>query len=166
MDVAQLVGEIQRNHLAQPPVQDLGRWTAELPPDLREFYALTNGAYLHRVDQNAGWGEREGAWWKWKVEPIENLRTVADDGFAPTDARGFELIRTWLRLVDVQDGDCLAISIAPETRGLVLDCFHETVGQVGSHNIVALSFTEALELLLGSTEAFWLDPARKKHGSL
>ena len=166
MDVARLVDEIQRNHLAMPPAQDLGRWAAELPPDLREFYALTNGAYLHRVDRHGGSCEREGAWWKWKVEPVENLRTVADDGFVSTRVEGYELTRRWLKLVDVQDGDCLAISIAPETRGLVLDCFHETVGEVGSHNIVALSFTEALELLLGTTEAFWLDPARKNHGSL
>jgi hypothetical protein len=70
-----------------------------------------------------------------------------------------------MNLVNVQDGNYLAINVEPGHVGEVLDCFHETVGQPGWTKIIALSFTELLDRLLSSSRCFWLMKKHKAYGA-
>ncbi|MDX1944353.1 MAG: SMI1/KNR4 family protein [Pirellulaceae bacterium] len=66
--------------------------------------------------------------------------------------------RSWYALADVRDGNFLAIDLLPTQLGRVYDCFHETYGEPGYCNVIALSFTELLNRLADAEgQPYWLD---------
>jgi hypothetical protein len=118
-----------------------------LPPDLAAFYERFSEARLFSDD---GHDPRCRI-----VAPATFIQIgEAITGQPPAD--GIE--RTWYALADVRDGNYLGIDLLPARLGRCYDCFHETYGEPGNCRVVALSFTELLNLLAQSGDhAFWLD---------
>lgn len=123
-----LVEMIQANHHAHSPapasqlkhVRQIG-----LPQDAARFYELTDGAELHRVSEHAGLREEGGHWWKWQVLPAHRIMSIQTVGYMTKGSPLYERSRFWFAIVDVQDGNYLAVSVEPGHEGEILDCFHE-----------------------------------------
>ena len=165
MTLRSLIDALRQNHLCFQPASSEaldGELGKALPDDLLEFYSHTNGAMLHRGD--GGGFIIDGAEWEWSIASFEELEPVTDKGYIDTDSPLWDAATGWLGLVDVQDADWLAIDVRSPGRGEIIDCFHETVGDVGYNKIVARSFTELLGSLLSSKKPFWLQNGRPDLG--
>ena len=131
-----------------------------LPSDLLQFYRRMNGAYLHATDKYAdkyaGAFVRNRREWIWRINPIGKLKTIAEEGFIDDESPLYPLSKNWIALVDVGEGDCLAVNVDPSARGEIIDCYHETVGEPGQNAVIARTFTQLLTSLLKSPEPFWL----------
>src|SRR5438874_1040010 len=134
MTIPEIVEQLQRSHRICPPASDAalahGR-SLGLPGDVLEFYRLSNGVYLHRTDWSGG------TEWKWKVLPIEGLRDVPAVYDVGRTCPLFATLRHWIAIVDVLDSNYLAVDVAPERCGQIVDCFHETSGWEGYHDVIA-----------------------------
>jgi hypothetical protein len=160
-----IAARIRAKHFAHPPasasrLKRLGR--LKLPPDVHRFYELTDGAYLHATPQTGGFTAAPGSWWKWKVLPSRDLTPIAELSYMSMRDL-YRESHSWITVVDVQDGDYLAINTLRGHAGEILDCFHETVGAAGQTSIVAESFTEMLDKMLAGSRPFWLS---KQHRAL
>jgi hypothetical protein len=166
MEIDELVERIRREHCAFPPATatDLERVKAfALPDDLLRFYELTDGAMLYASE--FGTPGPDSRQWDWWIRSAADLLTVAEYGFVPEDSPLYESAQRWVVWVEVQDGNVLAVNTEPNHVGEIIDCFHETVGDVGWNSIVALSCTEALRLLLADRSPFWPADDRPKYGA-
>jgi len=158
---------IRSRHLALPPAtpEELERLRSRsVPADLVDFYSRTNGAGLHREEKYGALREMAGAWWHWVVVPLCEMKTIQEIGYIQPESPHYDRSKHWLGLVNVQDGNYLALSLEPGHAGEVIDCFHETVGAPGYSSIIALSFTELMEQLVRSREAFWLQEGHRGYG--
>lgn len=118
-----------------------------LPADVARFYERAGGMVL-RKDGRCGSRARV-------VTPQEFDRidiAIVGEMFATGP---FEY---WHAIVDVEDGDYLAIDIGPDQSGKCLDCFHETFACRGYVSVVASSFTDLLMRIINHQDdsAFWL----------
>ena len=167
MTFADLLEQLNRSHLACPPASETalayGR-SLGLPADLLAFYRSSNGAYLHE-SKGSGDFQVGGRWWKWRVLPVEELRDIAAIYGIDETCPMADTLRQWIALVDVLDSDYLAVDVAPERSGQIIDCFHETIGWEGYHAIIAMSFTELLERLMESRDPYWLEEGAVKYGA-
>lgn len=126
-----------------------------MPSDLVYFYSKANGAMLHRTE-NGGDPLYEGAFWQWCLLPVDEMQSVLESGWSHTNSPLRQKHASWYRLLDVQNSDYLCIDLSIRSGAQFLDTFHETLNDVGYNQIVAKSFTELLEQLVASNEAFWL----------
>lgn len=119
-----------------------------LPADVVRVYERTGGMVLHKDGCCGSWA-----------------RIVSPSEFDRIDSvvLGGEMFETgpfkyWHAIVDVQDGNYLAIDIGPHHAGKCLDCFHETFAMPGYVSVVASSFTNLLLRMMNHNEdsAFWL----------
>jgi hypothetical protein len=119
-----------------------------LPADVVRFYERVGGMVLHKDGRCGSWA-----------------RIVTPREFNRIDAviLGGEMFATgpfeyWHAIVDVQDGNYLAVDIGSEHSGKCLDCFHETFAMPGYVSVVASSFTDLLLRMMKHIEdsAFWL----------
>jgi len=148
---------------ASPADLERGR-ALGLPDDVLAFYAFSGGAYLHAVSEGESSFECDGRSWMWRIRPLAEVRSVVEEyELRRKDSPLFELLERWLVLVDVGDGNCLAIDTAPAHRGEVIDGFHETIGAPGENTVIALSFSEALRDLLRAPVAYWLEEERQEY---
>jgi hypothetical protein len=165
MSILEAVERIRRDHLSLPPAPPAALAQAHargLPPDLLAFYSLTDGCYLWPgVDMCSP----DGRTWRYRMSPLSHLRTVPGCGYLPPESELFQEAQSWLAIFELCDGDSLAIDVCPQFSGQIIDCFHETVSYRGSNQIVALSFSEAIERFLSGSEAWWLDDNRPRYGS-
>lgn len=119
----------------------------ELPADVVRFYERAGGMVL-RKDGRCGSRARI-------VTPQEFDRidsTIVGEMFAAGP------FKYWYAIVDVEDGNYLAIDIGHDHSGKCLDCFHETFADPGYVKVVALSFTDLLMRIINHQDdsAFWL----------
>jgi len=165
--LTEVLEKVRSRHLPLPPPspEELSRLASGgAPSDLLRFYEQMNGAGLHRDTKHGGQRLVSDAWWHWVVLPISEMETVQERGYLQPDSPFYNRSAHWRCLVDVQDGDYLAISLEPGHVGEIIDCFHETVGKPGESSIIALSFTELMEQLVESKEAFWLQKGHREYG--
>ena len=167
MTIPELVRQLIRGHLTCAPADEAalayGR-SLGLPHDLLEFYALSNGAYLHNTDEYGGNIRVNDRWWKWTVFPVRELRDVAQMYQVESTCPLFPKLRQWIAIVDVEDSDCLAVDVAPERRGQIVDCFHETITWEGYNSVIANSFAELLSRLMATSHPYWLEESFVKYG--
>lgn len=134
-----------------------------LPPELGEFYDQTDGAALFR-----GWlGQGFRIVPLLDVQPVERCDTQGRL-VHPRGGGG-----QWYRLVDCDDGSCLAINPFPKRDALpagvagrsrhdsfapVCHCPRRRRGELGRTPVVALSFAELLDRMLASGgKRFWTE---------
>jgi antitoxin YokJ len=153
-----------RIHLPASPKDLLRLRRLGMPEDVLRFYTLSDGARLHRTDEYGGLGPDPERRWRWEILPCREIEP-ASQSYVGADSPLFKRAHSWMHLVNVQDGNYLAINVEPGHVGEVLDCFHETVGEPGRTAIVALSFTELLDRLLKSPRPFWLRKTMRPYGS-
>jgi SMI1 / KNR4 family (SUKH-1) len=167
MAITDLLGKLNRSHLACPPASETalayGR-SLGLPADVLAFYRSSNGAYLHE-SEGGGDFQADGRWWKWRLLPVEELRDIAATYDIDETCPMADTLRQWIALVDVLDSNYLAVDMAPERGGQIIDCFHETVGWEGYHAIIAMSFTELLLRLIERSDPYWLEDGFPKYGA-
>ena len=167
LSLTRLLQDLRRDHLCGEPAseEDLARARAlGLPNDLLRFYRHMNGSYLHATDKYAGTFLRNRRWWRWRILPIGDLKTIPEHGFMYRESPLYLLSKNWIALVDVGESDCLAVNVDPSARGEIIDCFHETVGEPGQNTVIARTFTELLTSLLKSSEPFWLQKGHPEYG--
>jgi hypothetical protein len=150
---------IRRKHRAFPRAADVTdgilaferRTGYRLPEDLCGFFAEMDGADLFKG--------------RFVIPGLSELVRVRiaiggpgldSDEYCPS---------SWYAICDVEDGNFLAIDLAPPGFGRILDCFHETFAVSGYRNVVAITFNEFLNDALNSHgRHYYLDPAFKGHG--
>lgn len=156
----QIIRAIHSDHLPAPPsnakdlliVEQLG-----FPQDIIRFYTEMNGAWIHQV------GQFEGGWiidkqeWKWKILAIDEIKTIPTQMWVESKSALFDTMENWHCIVDVQDGNYLAVDLNHGSKGQIIDVFRETVGQVGYHQIIAGDFEQFLSKLLSEPRCYWLD---------
>lgn len=126
-----------------------------MPSDLVHFYSKANGAMLQRTE--TGHFQYEGAFWNWFLLPAEEIQSVLESGWSQPDSSLRPKHARWFQLIDVQNSDYLCIDLSNGSEAQFLDTFHETLNNRGHNKIIAKSFTELLEQLTASDEAFWLN---------
>ncbi len=129
-----------------------------------QFYEQMNGAGLHRDTEHGGQKRMSDSWWRWVVLPILEMETVQERGYIQPDSPFHKRSALWRCLVDVQNGDYLAINLEPDHVGEIIDCFHESIGKPGQSAVIAESFTELMERLVKSKKAFWLEKGHREYG--
>jgi cell wall assembly regulator SMI1 len=155
--LADLLAEVRARHFPGPPASRAAldgleqRIGCALPSDLRDFYLGMGGARLFSDP-------------RYRILGPEDVRPVKLD---VPGASELTLPEGWLSIGDVQDGNYVAIDLPAKPSGEVwfIDCFHETIGEPGGNEIIALSFAEFLERALGAGEMFyWLEDGFRGYG--
>ena len=163
-----LVSAIRKQHYAYPPACTASvQYLAELgmPEDVLQFYSLADGACLNEGSEYDWNIEIDGRRWKWIVLPTEQIRPITRIGFDLINSPLSAQQEFWLPIVDVMDSNYLSINVASGREGEIIDCFHENLECPGYNSIVALNFTSLLELLISSTECFWLEEKNRVYGA-
>lgn len=118
-----------------------------LPPDLVAFYEWFSEARLFSDDGHDP---------PCHLLPPGEFAQVGEAILGEATTASVE--RSWYAVAHVRDGNFLGIDLAPARLGRCYDCFHETYGEPGYCNVIALSFTELLHRLAeAGDKAFWLD---------
>ena len=129
----------------------------DLPPVLADIYRYSNGV-LFGVDKVGGENfRRDGQGFSYRLVPIEELRSAYDDGFCDRKTSIAELVRNWLVVIEVGDGDCMAVNLNRAGYGEIIDVFHETAGDVGRNGVVADTLEDWIECSLASDRSWWLE---------
>jgi len=165
IDSGGLFEELQKKHYVYPPASKaaLDRLVKlHLPSDLLSFYAKADGACMHRSSDSGGLILRGGKWWKWELMPSEKFVRVAKLGIIHPDSPKFSLSAQWIEVVNVQDGNYLAVNTEKDHVGEILDCEHATLAEEGRTFVVTDSFSRMLQLLIASPEPFWLKHSHRK----
>lgn len=118
-----------------------------LPPDLRAMYPRCDRVSIH--------GGRYIFVSPDQVAPLAKLQIGDDtDDYCP---------RTWLAVIDLQDGDFIGVDVVPNADGSYdwLDCCHETIGEA---KVIATSLEELVsEVLLHPDAHDWLVEGHKAY---
>jgi hypothetical protein len=126
----------------------------QMPPDVIAFYQRFSEARLFSDD---GYDPR------CHIVPPEEFVQVGEAIMGEPTTIGIE--HSWYALAHVRDGDYFGIDLLPQRLGRCYDCFHETYGSPGYCNVIALSFTELLNLLAqAGDKAFWLAESFRGYG--
>jgi len=105
-----------------------------LPADVVKFYERFGESILNEESETGAWAR--------VVTPEEFNRIDAAIMGGERFASGpFE---NWFALVDVEDGNYIAIDLSVEHQGKCLDAFHETFAIPSYVDVVAASFTDLL----------------------
>lgn len=126
----------------------------QLPDDLRWYYSQFSGAEL--------FGERDddapdlfGP--TYRLLPADKFIQIGHAICGEESALPIQ--KSWYSLADVQDGNFLAIDCHPARLGCCYDAFHETIDDLSYCNVIALSFTELMNVAVKSERnAWWLEP--------
>ena len=127
-----------------------------LPADVVKFYERFGESILNEESETGAWAR--------VVTPEEfNRIDAAIMGGERVASGPFE---NWFALVDVEDGNYIAIDLSVEHQGKCLDAFHETFAIPSYVDVVAASFTDLLNRFLDHKEdtAYWLDEAFESLG--
>ena len=152
----QLVETIRSRYFAFPPAEIVAlRDTAErgVPPALLDFYALCDGAL---IADGQDFSAPDGRRFRLAVPRLRKLQTVQECGFILDDSPLYCASAHWWQVLDYGDSNWLALDATQEGHGRILDIFHETVGTVEYHSVVADSFSEMLERVLAKPGVYWL----------
>lgn len=118
-----------------------------LPDDLARFYELCGGAMLFQQSDYPA-----------LIVPPERL-VAANPVIVGAEYKD-DITASWHIIADDGNGDYLTIDLDAERLGRCYDSFHETHGLAGDCPIIAHSFSELLERLLGNRgdRWYWLRP--------
>jgi cell wall assembly regulator SMI1 len=118
-----------------------------LPRDLRELHLRCAGVSLCRE--------------RYVFLPVDRIAPIAElqvgdttDDWAP---------RTWVAVVDLHDGDYVAVDLVPSADGSHswLDCCHETIGEA---SVIATSLEEFLREALARPDGqYWLERGHRPY---
>jgi len=153
----ELVSRIRESHFAFPPASESAINSARLsnvPQELLEFYMKCDGALLCDGDDFAA---PNGTRYRVKIPRLVDLQTTQSHGYIFDASPFYALSANWWQIADYGDANWLAFDSTAETKGRIIDIFHETVGEPGYHNIVALSLTDMLTRLLDRGGVYWFD---------
>jgi hypothetical protein len=156
MSIARIVETIRSQGFVLPAVSESLLHSARsrnVPPDVLEFYSMCDGVYIGEGDDFVA---PNGRRYRFRIPRLSDLQTVREYGFIPDDAPLFGASSMWWQILDYCDGNWLAVDATPEGNGRILDIFHETVGEAGSHNVVAASLVDMLERLATKRSTYWL----------
>jgi len=129
-----------------------------MPDDLLAFHEECDGAFLFEQSANSWDFQADERSWKWRLLPLDEMRPLTEILWIEEDSPLRSEMNSWYPVLDVCDGNYLAIDAGTAHRGQCLDIFHETAGLAGEHRIIATSFRELLDRLLDSGGApFWLE---------
>lgn len=92
----------------------------KLPGDVARFYERVGGVVLHNDGRR---GSRARIVTPQEFDRIDS--TIVGEMFAAGP------FKYWYAIVDVEDGNYLAIDLGPGHCGKCLDCFHETFADPG-----------------------------------
>ena len=148
---------IQVHHFAFPAAANSSIKLAGergVPDTLLQFYGICDGAL---IGEGNDFPAPDGRRFRLAIPRLSKLDTVQNYGFIRDDSPLFEASSRWWQILDYGDGNWLALDVSSDGNGRVLDIFHETVGGVGTHDIVATSFNNLLERLLAKNDIYWFD---------
>ena len=159
------VAAIREKHFAFPPANAVELKSASergVPEKLLEFYQLCDGAFLGEGNE---FEDPTGRRHRLKIPRLAILSTTASYGFITNDSSMYEQSTQWWQIVDYGDSNWLAYNESAEFEGKIIDVFHETVGEPGSHHIVAESIADLLDLLLRRNGVYWFHDEFQALGS-
>jgi len=125
-----------------------------VPDALLEFYSLCDGAF---IGNGSDFRDPNGRRYRLLVPSLSELQTVQSFGYISVDSPLYEKSAQWWQIVDYGDVNWLAYDGTPDAGGRVIDIFHETVGEPGSHKIVASSLKDLLDRLVKRGGVYWFD---------
>ena len=161
------VERIRENHFAFPPAtqDELDAARARgVPNELLAFYALCDGAFIGDGDDFA---DPNGRRFRLMIPRLKHLITTQSYGYIFDDSPLFEQTSKWWQNVDYGDSNWLAFDGSSDFNAKkIIDVFHETVGEPGSHEIVADSMSDLLDRLLQRNDVYWFDDDFHSLGSI
>jgi SMI1 / KNR4 family (SUKH-1) len=129
----------------------------KIPTVLQQLYIETNGALFGNYEIGGGLINKDGEEWYYELLPTDRMCRITDDGYCDPKSKILNLIRNWVKIIDCGDGNCLAINLNENGYGEIIDIFHETVGDEGTHGVIARNFEDWCELHIKSnTHGWWL----------
>lgn len=156
----QIIEQLRSRHLLFPPAseEEIALLARKGYHDaLLDFYRVSNGAYLYELEEapefDCGNFKHEGREFQLAIPCVRYAVNMYEFGFIYDDADYLEEAHTWYMVLDLRDGDCLAIETQGQNRVLFMD--HEQSGYKGCHPIVAESLEDFLKLLLLTEADFW-----------
>jgi hypothetical protein len=132
-----------------------------VPAALLDFYGLCDGAQI--VD-GQDFSAPDGRRFRLAIPRLSELQTVQKSGFLLDNSPLYRASAQWWQVLDYGDSNWLALDATQEGDGRILDIFHETAGEVGRHSIVAQSFSEMLERVIGKPGVYWLADDFEEYG--
>lgn len=124
-----------------------------VPNELLAFYGLCDGAFIGNGDDFAA---PNGCRCRLKLPRLSDLQTVQSDGYISHKSSLYEASGKWWQILDYGDANWLAFD-ASSGSDHIIDVFHETVGELDSHAIVANSMVDLLDRLIRRNGVYWLD---------
>ncbi|MEQ1830608.1 MAG: SMI1/KNR4 family protein, partial [Pirellula sp.] len=152
-----VVARVRDGHFAFPPVNDSEVEAARnrsVPEALLDFYRLCDGALIGDGDDI---GDPNGRRYRLMIPRLADLNTTQSYGYIFDDSPLYEASAKWWQIVDYGDSNWLAFDASSNSGSAIIDVFHETVGEPGSHDIVANSMADLLERLLRRDGVYWFD---------
>jgi hypothetical protein len=124
-----------------------------LPPDLAEFYSRFSEARLFGPVSDP----------RYHILPPAEFVRIGLVVYGQQSSNPLQ--HSWYALAHVQDGNYIAIDCHPSRVGYCYDVFHETADDLSYCQIIALSFTELLNLAaIAGDSAWWLKEDVKGYG--
>ena len=162
--IQSLVNQIQREHFVFPPVGDSALNEANrrgIPNDLIEFYSFCDGAL---IGEGSDFPDLNGQRYRLRIPSLSSLQSVQSYGYIDDSSPLYDASAQWWQFVDYGDANWLIYDATPNANGRVIDGFHETVGQINSHLIVASSLPDLLQRLIANRGVYWLGSEFKPLG--
>ena len=164
--LADLVKRIREKHFAYPPADRTEINSARVrgvPEDLLALYALCDGALIGDGDD---FSDPKGRRYRLRIPALADLTTTQSYGYIFEDSPLFNQSAKWWQMVDYGDANWLAVDGSSNVNGGVIDIFHETVGELGSHERVANSLPDLLDRLLRCDGVYWFDDDFQSLGAI
>ena len=161
-----LVARIRRTHFAFDPAQRYELDSAHrrgVPASLLDFYRLCDGAFICDGDDFA---DPIGRRYRLKIPRLTDLKTTQSYGYIAKDSPLYQASVNWWQIVDYGDANWLAFDASTDSSSGIIDIFHETVGKLYSHAIVANSMADLLDRLLQRGGVYWFDDDFKLRGRI
>lgn len=161
-----LVSRVRDEHFAFPPVSDREVEAARnrsIPEALLNFYRMCDGALIGDGDD---FGAPNGRRYRLKIPRLAELSTTQSSGFISDDSPLYEASAKWWQIVNYGDSNWLAFDASSNSISRIIDVFHETVGEPGTHEIVANSMADLLDRLLRHDGTYWFIDDFRSQGSI
>ncbi|MFO0914786.1 MAG: hypothetical protein U0795_17640 [Pirellulales bacterium] len=151
------MNEIRAKHYVFPPPErhQLDNARARGVPDaVLEFYELCDGAL---IGAGSDFSDPNGRQYRLRIPHLAEVQSTQSYGYIFDDSPLFTSSACWWQIVDYCDANWLAYDGTPASPGRIMNVYHETVGELGSHEIVASSIPDLLERLLDRGGVYWFD---------
>lgn len=164
--LVEAVKRIREVYFAFPPANKSDIDSARergVPEELLDLFGLCNGAFIGNGDD---FGDPNGRRYRLIIPQLKDLRTVQSFGFIFDYSPLYEASAKWWQLLDYGDANWLAFAALSDSNSCIVDVFHETVGELHSHAIVANSITELLDRLIQHKGIYWFEKNFQPYGEI